>query len=105
MRTLNQNVSLQLILDRGSTTVSIPESGTVKSEPYQRDNSSTPSTNVICSPDAHYKSTDNEASLGWTEVPTKTTRNRKALVPDETKTRPEIKTAPRSSKKPFENRG
>ena len=87
------------------TTVSIPQSGTVESEPYQRDNSSTSSTNVVCSPDAHYKSTDNEASLGWTEVPTKTTRNRKALVPYETKTGPGIKTALRSSRKPFGNGG
>ena len=88
------------------TTVSIPESGTVvEREPYQPGNSSTSSTNVLCSLDAHYKRTDNEASHSWTEIPTKTSRNRKVLVLDQIKTGPGIKTALRSSNKSFENGG
>ena len=104
MRTVVVSNVFVRILVQG-TTVSIAQSGTVEREPYQKDNSSTSSTNVVCSPDAHCKSTDNEGSLGWTEVPTKTPRNRKALVLDETKTGPGIKTALRSSRKPFGNGG
>ena len=90
----------------GTTTVSNSGIGTVKRELYQQNNSSTSSTNVLYSPYLHFKSTDNDASLGWTaEVPTKTSRNIETLAPDKTKTGTGIKTALRTSKKPFENGG